>query len=149
MKAIRSNTSKTTIVVRWDGATERERGAQRIKEYLVRYEAPGGSVKEKRVLATDSTIHLSGLRLYTRYTIQIAAVTHSNTPGNFSKVFHITTPEGGRSGTVLLDTVEICFSAVRSPRFSDPFTHAVFHAISMRCCVQNLPQPTSYRFLVA
>ena len=30
-----------------------------------------------------------------------------------------------------------------------PFTHAIFHAISVRFCVQNLPQPTPHGFLVA
>ena len=30
-----------------------------------------------------------------------------------------------------------------------PFTHAIFHAISMRFCIQNLPQPTPHGFLVA
>ena len=30
-----------------------------------------------------------------------------------------------------------------------PFTHAIFHAILVRFCVQNLPQPTPHGFLVA
>ena len=53
--------------------------------------------------------------------------------------------ENAAGGTVVGDFLVGAYV----PRCKDPFTRAIFHAILMQFCVQNLPKPTPLGFLVA
>ena len=103
------NASSTSIFVEWDQVPAGDKNGELVSYTIIYIEIPGGSPKAKNVTATANHTTLTGLNIYTNYSITVFASTSKGDGIPSPPIFVITDEDSKLNFLFAIKTTHILF----------------------------------------